>query len=44
MFDRSPLGQNALLRIDFKNVSSIIFRRVGENFKCLAICRVVVRL
>lgn len=35
MFDRSPLGQNALLGHQFrKMLAPFVFRRVGENFKC----------
>ena len=35
MFDRSPLGQNALLSHRFRRMlAPLIFRRVGENFKC----------
>ena len=35
MFDRSPLGQNALLAHRFRRMlAPFIFRRVGENFKC----------
>ena len=35
MFDRSPLGQNALLGHRFRRrLAPLIFRRVGENFKC----------
>jgi acetyltransferase-like isoleucine patch superfamily enzyme len=35
MFDRSPLGQNALLGHRFRRMlAPLIFRRVGENFKC----------
>src|SRR6267142_6171253 len=35
MFDRSPLGQNALLSHRFRGMlAPLIFRRVGENFKC----------
>lgn len=35
MFDRSPLGQNALLGHRFRRLlAPMIFRRVGENFKC----------
>jgi len=35
MFDRSPLGQNALLAHRFRRMlAPLIFRRVGENFKC----------
>ena len=35
MFDRSPLGQNALLAHRFRRVlAPLIFRSVGENFKC----------
>jgi acetyltransferase-like isoleucine patch superfamily enzyme len=35
MFDRSPLGQNALLGHPFRRLlAPLIFRRVGENFKC----------
>ncbi|HEV2833936.1 MAG TPA: hypothetical protein VGW58_01390 [Pyrinomonadaceae bacterium] len=35
MFDRSPLGQNALLGHRFRGMlAPMIFRRVGENFKC----------
>jgi len=35
MFDRSPLGQNALLGHRFRQMlAPLIFRRVGTNFKC----------
>jgi acetyltransferase-like isoleucine patch superfamily enzyme len=35
MFDRSPLGQNALLGHRFRRMlAPMIFRRVGKNFKC----------
>lgn len=35
MFDRSPLGQNALLGHRFRRMlAPLIFRRVGQNFKC----------
>jgi acetyltransferase-like isoleucine patch superfamily enzyme len=35
MFDRSPLGQNASLGHRFRRMlAPLIFRRVGENFKC----------
>ena len=35
MFDRSPLGQNALLGHRFRRMlAPLIFRRVGNNFKC----------
>lgn len=35
MFDRSPLGQNALLGHRLRRMlAPLIFRRVGENFKC----------
>jgi acetyltransferase-like isoleucine patch superfamily enzyme len=35
MFDRSPLGQNALLGHRLRRLlAPLIFRRVGENFKC----------
>jgi len=35
MFDRSPLGQNALLGHRFRRMlAPMIFRSVGENFKC----------
>jgi acetyltransferase-like isoleucine patch superfamily enzyme len=35
MFDRSPLGQNALLAHQFRRMlAPLIFRQVGENFKC----------
>lgn len=35
MYDRSPLGQNALLGHRFRRLlAPFIFRRVGENFKC----------
>jgi len=35
MFDRSPLGQNALLGHRFRKLlAPFIFRQVGENFKC----------
>lgn len=35
MFDRSPLGQNALLGHRFRRMlAPLIFLRVGENFKC----------
>lgn len=35
MFDRSPLGQNALLAHRFRRrIAPLIFRSVGENFKC----------
>ena len=35
MFDRSPLGQNALLGHRFRRLlAPLIFRRVGNNFKC----------
>ena len=35
MFDRSPLGQNALLGHRFRRLlAPLIFRTVGENFKC----------
>lgn len=35
MYDRSPLGQNAILGHRFRRMlAPLIFRRVGENFKC----------
>ena len=35
MFDRAPLGQNALLGHRFRRMlAPLIFRRVGKNFKC----------
>ncbi len=35
MFDRSPLGQNALLGHRFRRMlAPLIFKRVGNNFKC----------
>jgi len=35
MFDRSPLGHNALLSHRFRRLlAPLIFKRVGENFKC----------
>jgi acetyltransferase-like isoleucine patch superfamily enzyme len=35
MFDRSPLGQNALLGHRFRGMlAPLIFRHVGKNFKC----------
>ena len=35
MFDRSPLGQNALLGHRFRRMlAPLVFRRVGDNFKC----------
>ena len=35
MFDRSPLGQNSLLGHRFRRMlAPLIFRSVGENFKC----------
>jgi acetyltransferase-like isoleucine patch superfamily enzyme len=35
MFDRSPLGQNALLGHRFRRMlAPLIFERVGSNFKC----------
>lgn len=35
MFDRSPLGQNALFAHRFRRMlAPLIFRRVGANFKC----------
>jgi len=35
MFDRSPLGQNALLGHRFRRMlAPLIFRQVGANFKC----------
>ena len=35
MYDRSPLGQNALLGHRFRRMlAPLIFRRVGDNFKC----------
>src|SRR5882672_5229236 len=35
MFDRSPLGQNALLGLRFRRMlAPFIFRHVGVNFKC----------
>ena len=35
MFDRSPMGQNALLGHRFRRMlAPLIFRRVGQNFKC----------
>ena len=35
MFDRSPLGQNALLGHRFRRLlAPLIFKRVGANFKC----------
>lgn len=35
MFDRSPLGQNALLGHRFRRMlAPLIFKSVGENFKC----------
>ncbi|HEX8708549.1 MAG TPA: acyltransferase [Pyrinomonadaceae bacterium] len=35
MYDRSPLGQNAHLGHRFRRMlAPLIFRRVGENFKC----------
>ena len=35
MFDRSPLGQNALIGHRFRRMlAPLIFRKVGNNFKC----------
>jgi acetyltransferase-like isoleucine patch superfamily enzyme len=35
MYDRSPIGHNALLGHRFRRIlAPLIFRRVGENFKC----------
>src|SRR4051812_41473635 len=35
MFDRSPLGLNALFAHRFRRMlAPLIFKRVGENFKC----------
>jgi acetyltransferase-like isoleucine patch superfamily enzyme len=35
MYDRSPIGQNALLGHRFRRIlAPLIFSRVGENFKC----------
>jgi acetyltransferase-like isoleucine patch superfamily enzyme len=35
MFDRSPLGQNALVGHQLRRMlAPLIFRRVGKNFKC----------
>ena len=35
MFDRSPLGQNAVLAHRFRRLlAPLIFKSVGENFKC----------
>lgn len=35
MFDRSPLGQNAMLGHRFRRMlAPLIFRKVGDNFKC----------
>jgi acetyltransferase-like isoleucine patch superfamily enzyme len=35
MFDRSPLGQNALLGHRFRRLlAPLIFRHIGSNFKC----------
>src|SRR6202043_1894427 len=35
MFDRSPLGNNALLGHQFRRMlAPLIFRSVGENLKC----------
>lgn len=35
MFDRSPLGQNAILGHRFRRMlAPLIFKRVGKNFKC----------
>ena len=35
MFDRSPLGQNALLGHRFRRMlAPLVFRKVGSNFKC----------
>jgi len=35
MFDRSPLGQNALVGHRFRRIlAPLIFRQVGQNFKC----------
>lgn len=35
MFDRSPLGQNAILGHRFRRMlAPLIFAKVGENFKC----------
>jgi acetyltransferase-like isoleucine patch superfamily enzyme len=35
MYDRSPIGQYALLGHRFRRLlAPLIFRRVGENFKC----------
>jgi acetyltransferase-like isoleucine patch superfamily enzyme len=35
MFDRSPMGQNALLGHRFRRMlAPLIFKRVGANFKC----------
>ena len=35
IYDRSPIGQNALLGHRFRRMlAPLIFRRVGENFKC----------
>lgn len=35
MFDRSPLGQNAILGHRFRRMlAPLVFKRVGKNFKC----------
>lgn len=35
MYDRSPLGQNALLGHRFRRLlAPLVFKRVGDNFKC----------
>jgi acetyltransferase-like isoleucine patch superfamily enzyme len=35
MFDQSPLGRNALLALRFRRMlAPLIFRSVGQNFKC----------
>jgi acetyltransferase-like isoleucine patch superfamily enzyme len=35
MYDRSPIGQNAFLGHRFRRMlAPLVFRRVGENFKC----------
>src|SRR5918911_1823302 len=35
MYDRSPIGQNAYLGHSFRRMlAPLIFRRVGDNFKC----------
>lgn len=35
MFDRSPIGQNALFALPFRRLlAPLIFKKVGRNFKC----------